>query len=69
MSREISQIARPGPSAEPVHSLLIDGREQPVGQREVFLIRAPSAGKIIAYTVNATDADVDAGDQEAKCTN
>jgi len=39
MSREISQIVRPDPSEKPVHGLFIDGKEQPVGQREVFPVR------------------------------
>ena len=67
MSREISQIGLPSPSAEPVHGPFIDGREHPAGQREVFPIRAPSTGKIIAYTVSATDDDVDAAIRSAKC--
>jgi acyl-CoA reductase-like NAD-dependent aldehyde dehydrogenase len=66
MSDEIMQSTRPGSSAEPVRGIFIDGTEQPVGQREVFLIHAPSRGKIIAYTVNATDDDVDAAIRSAR---
>jgi acyl-CoA reductase-like NAD-dependent aldehyde dehydrogenase len=66
MSHETTQLARPSTGTEPVRGFFIDGREQPVGQREVFPIHAPGTGKIIAYTVNATEADVDAAIRSAR---
>ncbi|MGV6872044.1 aldehyde dehydrogenase [Pseudochelatococcus sp. B33] len=54
------------PTSPPVRGLFIDGEEQPVGNRETFPIHAPNTGEIIAHTVHATDADVDAAIRSAR---
>ncbi|KAA0971889.1 aldehyde dehydrogenase [Aureimonas fodinaquatilis] len=53
-------------ASPPVRGLYIDGREQPVGDRETFAIYAPGTGDIIAHTVHATDDDVDMAIQSAR---
>jgi acyl-CoA reductase-like NAD-dependent aldehyde dehydrogenase len=50
----------------PPRGLFIDGREQPSGDRESFPIHSPATGEVIAHTVNASDADVDAAIASAR---
>jgi acyl-CoA reductase-like NAD-dependent aldehyde dehydrogenase len=50
----------------PVRGLFLDGREQAPGDRETFPIYSPATGEVIAHTVNASDADVDAAVDSAR---
>lgn len=50
----------------PVRGLFIDGQEIPAGNREVIPIVSPKDGKIIARTVDASEADVDAAVASAR---
>lgn len=50
----------------PVRGLFIDGREIPAGSRETIPIISPKDGKIIAHTINADEADVDAAVASAR---
>jgi acyl-CoA reductase-like NAD-dependent aldehyde dehydrogenase len=52
--------------AKPVRGLFIDGKEQPAGSRETFPIISPGTGEIIAHSVNANEADVDAAIASAR---
>ncbi len=46
--------------AAPIRGLFIDGKEQSPEGKETFPIVSPSTGAVIAHTVNADEADVDA---------
>ena len=52
--------------AKPVRGLFIDGKEQPAGSRETFPIISPGTGEVIAHSVNANEADVDAAIASAR---
>jgi acyl-CoA reductase-like NAD-dependent aldehyde dehydrogenase len=52
--------------AVPVRGLFIDGVESPPAGRETIPILSPRDGSIIAHTVNASAADVDAAIQSAR---
>ena len=52
--------------AKPVRGLFIDGKEVPAGTRETFPVISPGTGEIIAHSVNASEADVDAAIASAR---
>jgi acyl-CoA reductase-like NAD-dependent aldehyde dehydrogenase len=52
--------------AKPVRGLFIDGKEQPAGSRETLPIISPGTGEVIAHSVDANEADVDAAIASAR---
>jgi acyl-CoA reductase-like NAD-dependent aldehyde dehydrogenase len=63
----LSSIPRhSGTGTAPVHGLFIDGQEVPAGNRETIPIVSPRNGEIIAHTINASEADVDAAVTSAR---
>src|SRR6202042_381788 len=60
MNKPQTTTAVSNAEAKPVRGLFIDGKEQPAGSRETFPIISPGTGEVIAHSINANEADVDA---------